>query len=583
MSKFFRTFFASLLALVVFSALMIVLLLGVVAAVTSDKEVATGENAVLVINLADHFSEIPPADPIASLTGNEEATPPSLAQLVRLIRHAASDASIKGIYIKCEQNNNGFGSSEEIRNALLACKGKGKFIYAYANAIPQKAYYVANVADKIYCHPYGGLDWHGFAMQMPFIKNMLEKLEVEPQIFYAGKFKSATEPLRETQMTDANRLQSTELLYDMYNHVLVQTAAVRKLDTATLDRYADSNSLQFASAAARLKMVDGLRYDDEVKDELRQQLKIGTSKKINFVSVGRYAQAVGSDASGSDKIVVIYAEGTIIDGNGDRGQIGGDTYRNHIRKAREDNSVKAIVLRINSGGGSAMASEVMWREVELARKVKPVIVSFGDVAASGGYYMACAADSIFAQPTTITGSIGVFGVLPNMQKFFNNKLGITFDEVKTSPDATLMSITKPLSPVQRQYIQHEIDTIYNHFKYRVAQGRKKPMAFIDSIAQGRVWSGTQAVKLGLVDRLGGLDDAIAAAAARAKLKDYRLREYPGEQNMIEMLLGDRSAEKEAALRKELGVQGYQAFCTIRSLQQMTGTIQARMPFDIIIE
>ena len=317
-------------------------------------------------------------------------------------------------------------------------------------------------------------------------------------------------------MTDANKLQSNELLHDIYGQFLLKAARARNVDTALLHHYADSNSLQFASDALKYKMVDGLKYDDEVKDEMRKEMKLAKDAQINFVTLGKYSSSADFKQDGTDKIAVIYAEGNIVDGKGERSSIGGDTYRNYIRKARLDNSIKAIVIRVNSGGGSAMASEVMWREVELAKKAKPVVVSFGDVAASGGYYMSCAADMIFAEPNTITGSIGVFGLLPNFQKFFNDKLGVTFDEVHTSPDANFMSITKPLSPGQRKSIQDGIDTTYLQFKTRVADGRKKSVEYIDSIAQGRVWSGSRAVELGLVDGLGGIGDAIEAAAKKSK-------------------------------------------------------------------
>lgn len=584
MNGFFRSFFAALLALFVFSAITTVLSIIFLIVVASGQKVTTGEKAVLVINLADHFQEIPPSDPLAQFSGGAENTPPSLSRLNWLIAHAKNDPSIHGIYLKAEANNNNFASSEELRNALINFRASGKFIYAYGNVISQRAYYVANVADRIYCNPAGGVEWKGLAIQMPFIKGTLQKLGVEPQIFYAGKFKSATEPLRETQMTEANRVQSLELLSNLNRRFLANVSRERKIDTAALQRYADSNTLHFASAALQLKMVDGLKYDDQVKDELRERLKLSKTGKINFVLPGKYAEAVDYMPSGDDKIALILAEGNIVDGNADRGTIGGQTYMHYIRKAREDASVKAIVIRVNSGGGSALASEVIWREVEAAKKSKPVIVSFGDVAASGGYYMSCGADSIFAQPNTITGSIGVFGVIPNMQKFFNEKLGVTFDEVSTSSNATIMSVTKPLTPLQRQYIQNEIDTIYKTFKTRVAEGRGKSIDYIDSIAQGRVWSGERALQLGLVDRLGGLNDAIAAAARKAKLKNYHLREYPGTQSLKEMIFGDRSQNiKEETLIKELGVDGYKTYSYIKSIRESVGKAQARMPFELIIE
>ena len=582
MNNFFRSFFAALLALIVFSGMLLVIFIVMVAAISSQKKAGIEEKAVMVVNLSTHFPEIPPADIISEITDNRSAQP-SLSHLTRLIQHAKNDASVKGIYLKCDNNANDFASSEEIRNAIIDFRRAGKFVIGYGATISQKAYLVASAADKIYCAPAGGIEWHGFSMTMPFIKGTLEKMEIEPQIFYAGKFKSATEPLRETEMTDANRVQSITLLNDLYGNFLSTIGRSRRMDTATLHRYADSNALQFASDALKYKMVDGLRYDDEVKDEIRQLLKIDKDAGINFITPSKYAEAVDYMPSGDEKIAVIYAEGTILDGKGDRGEIGGDTYRNYIRKARMDNSTKAIVVRINSGGGSAMASEVMWREIILARKVKPVIVSFGDVAASGGYYMACGADSIFAEANTITGSIGVFGVLPNMEKFFNNKLGVTFDEVKTSPDAGFVTVTKPLTPLQKRYFQNSIDTIYQNFKMKVSSGRKKSMEYIDSIAQGRVWSGTRALEIGLVDRIGGLDDAIRSAAAKAGVKRYHLREYPGKEGLLEMIFGNQGESREAAIRDEIGEEGYKTYTAIRSLKKFLGKAQARLPFEMIIE
>jgi protease-4 len=536
-----------------------------------------------VVDLSNHYFEIPPVDVVDEITG-ADGTPPSLYRLTRLIQHAKIDPSVKGIYLKCDQNANDFASSQEIRRALADFKNSGKFIIAAGNNISQKAYFIASAADKIYCSPTGGIDWHGFSMTMPFIKGTLEKLGIEPQIFYAGKFKSATEPLREVQMTPANRIQSAELLQDIYGTFLSTIGNARNIDTATLHRYADSNSLQFPADAVKYKMVDGLRYDDQVKDEIRDRLKIAHDADINFISPATYAQAVNAMPGGSDDIAVIYAEGNILDGNGDHGRIGGDTYRNYIRRARMDKKIKAIVVRINSGGGSAMASDVMWREISLAREEKPVIVSFGDVAASGGYYMACGADSIFAEATTITGSIGVFGVLPNMEKFFNNKLGVTFDDVKTSPDAGFLTVTKPLTPLQKQYFQNSIDTIYRNFKQRVATGRKRSIEYIDTIAQGRVWSGSRAKEIGLVDRIGGLDEAIAAAAAKAGIKSYRLREYPGKPGLLEMLLRTKTQRsKEAAIREEIGEEGFKTYTAIKNLKDFLGKAQARLPYEVIIE
>ncbi|HET9277154.1 MAG TPA: signal peptide peptidase SppA [Flavitalea sp.] len=584
MKSFFKIFFASLLALIVFSLISLFLMFGLISGLTSKDKAQIGSKGVVVIDLSTFYPEVGVENPLPSFGGEERFDVPSLYDVVRLINKAKSDSAVKGIYIRSGFNSNGFGASEEIRNALVDFKKSRKFIYAYADIITQRAYHVANVADRIYCNPKGGVDWRGFSTQLAFLKGTLQKLEIEPQIFYAGKFKSATEPFRETQMTDANRLQTTELLYDLYNHFLSTSAITRNIDTATLKRYADQNLVQYPADALRYKLVDGLKYDDEIQDEIRQRLKVDKYAKLNFISISKYAAAVDFKQSGNDRIAVIYANGNIVDGKGGTDQIGSDNYRNLIRKVRLDKTIKAIVIRVNSGGGSALASENIWREVTLAQKDKPVVVSFGDVAASGGYYMSCSADSIFAQPNTITGSIGVFSLLPNMQSFFNNKLGITFDGVKTSENADALTVVKPLTPMQKQYIQNEVDTIYYDFKSRVSEGRKKSMAYVDSIGQGRVWSGNRALQLGLIDRIGGLNDAVASAATLAKVKDYRLREYPEPPGLFDKYFDDFTENaKNEAIKEELGADGLKTYSTLKKVKQLLGITQTRMPFELIIE
>ncbi len=583
MNSFLKIFLASLTALLVFTVVAFFIMLGLVSGLATPQKEKTGARAVLMIDLAQPYKEVRIENPLAVLGGKEQYSTPALYDVIRLIRYAKTDSSVKGIYIKCNTNSNGFAASDELRNALLDFKAGGKFIYAYADVITQNAYQIANVADKVYCNPKGGIDWRGFAMQMVYLKGTLQKLEIEPQIFYAGKFKSATEPFREEKMTDANRLQSSVILNDLYGHFLQQTAATRKTDTGSLHQYANENSVQFAADALKYKLVDGLKYDDEVKDEIKDRLKVGKYDKINFVSLGKYAMAVDYKQTGTEKIAVIYAQGDIVDGKGDQENIGGDTYRNLIRKARLDKEVKAIVIRINSGGGSAMASENIWREITVARQDKPVVVSFGDVAASGGYYLSCNADSIFAQPNTITGSIGVFMLLPNMEGFFKDKLGMTFDGVKTSPDADALTVTKPLSPAQRQYLQNDVDTIYHGFKQRVADGRKLSMEFVDSIGQGRIWSGSRALQLGLVDRIGGLDDAIASAARLAKVTSYSLKEFPEPRSIFDVIFGNYQQNvKSSAIREEIGQEGMKTYNTLKRARALMGVSQARLPFDFTI-
>lgn len=586
MRSFLKMILASFLALLVFTLIGVLIFLSILAGIGSSNKEVTGNNAVLVVDLSKPFPEIGVEVPFAGLNGGDEYDVPGLFDVVRMIESAVADSSIKGIYLKCGSNSNGFGSSEEIRNALMKFKKSKKFIIAYADVVTQGGYYVANIADKIYCHPKGGLDWRGYSMSYFFIKGTLQKLEIEPQIFYAGKFKSATEPFRETQMTEANRLQSTVLLNDLYGAFLLNTSRTRGVDTASLRRYAVENLVTTPEKAVELKLLDGLKYEDEVRAEMNQLMKASADAKINFVPLGKYAKAITFKKTGANKIMVIYAQGNIVDGKGERESIGSESYMNLVRRARTDKSIKAIVFRINSGGGSAMASENIWRELTLAKKEKPVILSFGDVAASGGYYLACNADSIFAQPNTITGSIGVFSILPNMEKFLNNRIGMTFDAVKTAPDADALSIVKPLSESQKKWLQTEVDSIYATFTNRVATGRKKPQAFIDSIGQGRVWSGTRAIELGLVDRLGGLQDAIDCAARMAKIGDnYRLREYPEPESIFNQLFGSStsSAKLKTAMKEEMGADTYKIYEQVKKVKQLSLVPQARLPFEFSFE
>jgi protease-4 len=584
MLGFFKTFFAALLALVVFAVLAVLIFIAVLKGLSSSKKPSLGENAVLVIDLSQSFPEQARSNPLSGLLSDEEEDVPGLYDLIRLVQHAKEDSAIKGIYLKCNNNSNGFASSEEIRNALLDFKKSGKFIYAYGEVIPQKAYYVANLADSIYCNPKGGVEWKGLSVEMSFLKGTLQKLEIDPQIFYAGKFKSATEPLREDKMTEANRLQLTELLNGLFNSLLYSTAQARGLDTATLREYAQTDRIRYAQDALTCKLVDGLKYDDQMKAEIGEKLKLTKHAPINFVSIGKYARAADYKAEGKGRIALIYAQGDIVDGKGEKEDIGDDTYIWLIRKASFDKEIGAIVIRVNSGGGSSLASENLWREISIAKKEKPVIVSFGDVAASGGYYMSCNADSIFAEPTTITGSIGVFSVIPNMRDFFRDKLGVTFDRVRTAPWAGVPTIAEPLSPMQKMFYQNEVDSIYHDFKTRVSDGRRKAIGYVDSIGQGRVWSGEKGIELGLVDRLGGLQDAIDCAARMGKTGPYTLKEYPEPRSLLDMLLGDyNGTARMKAVKEELGEDGYRTYMNIKKVKAWTGIPQTRLPFDFSIE
>lgn len=583
MAQFFKYFFAALLALFVFSVLAFFVLIGIAGAVASKEAVQLEAHSVLYLDLGKALKEQTKEDPFALLEGEEPYSQPGVYDMVQLLKHAAGNDQVDGLYLKAGSNANGFATNAEIRKAIAEFKEAGKFVIAYGEVIPQQAFYVASAAEKLYCHPKGGLEWTGLGMEYVFFKKALDRLDIEPQIFYAGKFKSATEPFREEKMTEPNKIQSRELLEGIYGHMLESIGERRKLEASRLRNLADSNLVRTASDAEKLGLLDGMRYEDEVKEEIRRKTGDASIDKIKFVSLAKYAEAVSAlSGKGTDRITVIYAEGNIVDGEGDEGQIGGNKFRNYIRKARLDSKTKAIVIRINSGGGSAMASENMWREIELAKKDKPVIVSFGDVAASGGYYMACGADSIFAQPNTITGSIGVFSIVPNMQGFFSDKLGVTFDGVKTGPYANSPSVTEPLSPLQKKFFQEGVDSIYQTFLSRVAEGRKMPIQSVDSIGQGRIWTGTQALKLGLVDRMGGMEDALAAAAKLAKLDGYRIRQFPERVNWLERLTGNISKDVSAkSIRKTIGDDWHRVYEQWQSLQEGIGTVQARLPFELI--
>lgn len=585
MGGFFKMFFASLLAMIVFSIIGFFLFLAMVAGLTATEKPLVEKNSVLIINLSQPFLEQQLENPLADFSSNDELTVPGVYDVIRVINKAATDEKIKGIYLVCGSSYNGFASSDEIRNALLAFKKSGKFLLAYGEVMDQKTYMVANAADKIYINPKGFFDWTGFSSQLFFLKGTLEKLQIEPQIFYAGKYKSATEPFRTDKMSDENRLQTSVWLGDLYSHFLQTTADARKIDTAMLHKLAAEAVIKNPKDALDNKLVDGLKYDDEVRDEIKQKLGLGKYDKINFISLSSYFKTGSFRKHTGEKIALIYAQGDIIDGgSSEQGTIASADYIKLIRKARLDKTIKAIVFRVNSGGGSALASETIWRELSLAKAEKPVVVSFGDVAASGGYYISCAADSIFASPVTITGSIGVFGIIPNMQGFFKNKLGVTFDGVKTAPYADLGVLYRPMNDAEKKIVQQSIDEIYLSFKQRVADGRKKTVEYVDSIGQGRVWSGDKAIGLGLVDKFGGLQDAVECAARMAKLTDYRLREYPETQNVFDRLFGKTdNTLRSKAIKNELGEEQYKIYNELRRVKQMTNSAQTRLPFEFTID
>jgi protease-4 len=581
MKQFFKTFFASLLALIIFSLIGIVLLVSIAASFSDEEQKLTATNSVLVIDLAENFEEQTKSDPFTEIMRQKNGKSPSLTQLIGLIQNAKKDTAIKGIYIKCAENPNGYASSEEIRTALLDFRKSNKFIIAYGETISQKGYWIANVANQIYTHPQGGLEFSGFSYETLFLKGLLDKLEIKPQVFYAGKFKSATEPFRYAQMSEENKLQTSVWLNALYTSFIQGVSDTRGIEVNALKEMSNQGKIQSANDALENNLVDGLLYDDQVKKLIAKKIRVSKSEEISFVTINDYLATVALRGSGDGKIAIIYADGDIEMGKGSDA-ITSDVYRTLIEEIKNDESIDAVVLRVNSPGGSALASDIIWREIELLKKEKPVVVSMGNYAASGGYYIACGADSILADANTITGSIGVFSVIPNIEGFMKNKIGITFDRVKTSQYADAPSSTRTMNATEQRFMQSGVDSVYHTFTSRVAKGRKKTIEYIDSIAQGRVWIGVDAVKVGLVDKIGNLNDALATAARMAKLKGYSTKSYPESKSFIEELIsGYEDNIKTKAIKEEIGEAQWQVLQQVKTVKQIMGKTQARLPIFVV--
>ena len=585
MKQFFKFVFASMVGIILSSILLFVIFIASIGALvsSSNDEVIVAENTILHVNLNVPIVERGSTSPLDDLDlgpfkGDKTL---GLDNILKSINHAKSDDNIKGIYLDVSYLVTGFASIEEIRDALIEFKKSGKFIIAYSEVYSQGAYYLASVANKIYLNPQGILELKGFSSEIMFLKGALEKLDIEAQIIKVGTYKSAVEPFILDKMSDANRLQTKELLGSMYNHFTAQISASRKIPQDSIIAIADGLKSRSPEDAVKYKLVDALKYKDEVLVELKAKTGIDKKKNLKTVSISDYAKTVSKTSTASDRIAVIYANGEINSGEGDENTIGSEGISKALRKARLDDKVKAVVLRVNSPGGSSLASDVIWREVLLTKKVKPIIVSMGDYAASGGYYIACAADSIFAEPNTITGSIGVFAIVPNMKGFFNNKLGLTFDGVKTGQFADLGNISRPLTAPEKMILQREVNRTYSDFTKIVANGRKISQTYVDSIGQGRVWTGEQALKLKLVDRIGHLEDAIASAAKKAKIKEYKIVNYPEIKDGLLGFLDDSEDKiKLYMVKQELGVS-YPYYQKVKKVMNIKG-LQARMPYEIEI-
>ncbi len=559
-------------------------IVGIIAAASNSKEVKLKPNTILYLKLNKTIVDRASDNPFENFNIQSFEADPQLGlnKILENLKKAKKDENIKGIFMELSAIPTGIATIEEIRNALLDFKESGKFIYTYSENMSQSAYYLSSVSDKIYMTPVGSLEIKGLRSKIAFFKGTLQKLGIEPLIFRHGKFKSAIEPFMLDKMSEANKEQTLTYVQSIWDHIVAGIAKERGMTTEQFNKIADDYAIRNMEDAVEYNIIDAIKYRDEVIDELVELTDAESAEKLESIKLGKYSSVKIKKTKKRDKrkkIAVIYASGEIKSGKGDNGTIGSETLSKAIRKARRDSTIKAIVFRINSPGGSALASDIIWREATLAKQVKPFIVSMGDLAASGGYYIACPADLIVASPTTLTGSIGVFGLLFNTQELMNKKLGITFDGIKTNKFADLPDLTRKMTEAEKEIIQTGVNEVYETFIEHVADGRSTTTEAIDKIGQGRVWSGINAKDIGLVDEFGGLQRAIEIAAEKADIEDYKTVEYPKRLEPIEELIKQLTGDvRIKMLKNELG-ENFYFYQKIKTLQNMQG-VQARMGYDV---
>lgn len=544
------------------------------------------ENSILMIDASYTHPEL--SNNVDAGFRLDNDTYVGIHDLLHIIDHAKTNDKIKGIYLNTSTlPTRSYANARLLRESLNTFKESGKWIYAYADYYSQGGYYLASVADSVYLNYVGGMDFRGLATEIVFYKDLLDKLGVQPEVFYAGKFKSATEPIRRNDMSEENRTQIRAFINDIYDVLLKDISDSRSLSINELNQIADKLETSRAIGAQKSGLIDRALYKDEFLDILRTKMEVKEYKDLKFTKAAKYlANIKGELRSDEPNVAVVVAEGTILDNSDKAGVIDGDRYAKILRKLREDDDIKAIVLRVNSPGGSVLASDKIWREVMLAKEAgKTVVASMGDYAASGGYYISCLADSIYAQENTITGSIGVFGVNYNFNELANDKLGIHIDTVKTRRFSALGSNIMPTDTAFKRIIQSFIDTTYHNFKSKVAEGRNMDMAEVEEIAQGRVWTGQRALDLGLVDRLGGLNDAIAAASRMSKTDDkLRIKFYPNVKTPFEKLVDDLSSKSVAIDQVNNAILSvFPDYQRIMELKDLNRKVQVRLPFYMEFE
>jgi protease-4 len=584
MKSFFKAVLATIVGILFLWILLFITFLSIGIASLTSSHTPIKSNSVLSLDLNGIINERAPDNPFENFYGNTSPKVLGLNTLLSLIKKAEKDNNIKGISLYANYIQTDYASLDELRQALLHFRKTGKFVYSYSDNMSQNVYYLATACDSIFIHPQGNVEFKGLMAEVIFFNKLLKKLDIDAQIIRHGEFKSAVEPFIMDKMSKANREQMQMYVESTWNNICQGINESRKIEIETINRIADSILFLYNTPLAlHENFIDVIAYRDEYEAFLKKKLQIDASRDYNSVSIKDYKKSILKEqTSPHNKIAVIYANGNIIDGQGDYENIGFEI-ADEIKKAREEKSIKAVVIRINSGGGSALMSDIIWREVDLTKKVKPIVVSMGNYAASGGYYIACAADFIVAQPSTLTGSIGAFGIIPNIEKFLSNKIGITTDHVKTNQHADIISITHPMDNYQKEVLQKGIENVYMTFVQHVAEGRDMSVEEVDSIAQGRIWTGTDAYKIGLVDTLGGLDLAIRIAAKKANMKNYSVVEKPVLKEFFEQLtesLMETSISKKLNFLKINNVYPY--YECWEQINKFNG-IQTRLPFILTIK
>lgn len=583
--NFLRNLLATILGLFIFTLLCFLIFIGIVSVAASEKEVSLSDASILHLQINRPIVERKSEDPFEAFNEALGGGPGAigLKEIKEAIYHAKDDEKIEGIFLEPQFLSSGYAKLEEIRTALEDFKASGKFIVAYSEAFSEADYFLASVADEIYLNPMGMLEFNGLSTEVVFLKGTLDKLGIEPQIFKVGDFKSAVEPFTRTEMSEPSRLQTESFINSIYNSYLERVSDSRNIGIPQLKEISSSMLVQTANDALQYKLVTSLGYKDEVFDLFKEKLGFEEDDDLNFITHTKYLKTYNNTVISDNRIAVIVANGNIVSGEGSDVSIGSDLFAEEIRKARKDDKIKAIVLRINSPGGSALASDVIWREVKLAQQVKPVIASMSDVAASGGYYIAMACDTIVAHPTTITGSIGVFGLLPNAKEFLEEKLGVTTDVVNTGKYSDILTITRPLSEFEMRIFQNSVEETYNTFTSKAAQGRGMTIENLKAVASGRVWSGVEAKDRNLIDVFGGLEDAIQIAVNKVGIEDdYKVNYYPKQKNMLEQIMEDFGGEVKSSFMKNEFGQLTPYIQKLKELEELSG-IQARMPFDYLIQ